>query len=56
MRWRNLERSKNVEDRRGQTAKVAGGIGGLGIIGVLSLSSSEAVAVTSAVWANCSAS
>ena len=35
MRWRNLERSKNVEDRRGQTAKVAGGVGGLGIIGVL---------------------
>lgn len=35
MRWRNLERSKNVQDRRGQTAKVAGGVGGLGIIGVL---------------------
>ena len=35
MRWRNLERSENVQDRRGQGAKVAGGIGGLGIIGVL---------------------
>jgi predicted metalloprotease len=35
MRWRNLERSKNVEDRRGRGAKVAGGVGGLGIIGVL---------------------
>jgi predicted metalloprotease len=35
MRWRNLERSKNVQDRRGQTAKVAGGVGGLGIIGLL---------------------
>ena len=35
MRWRNLERSKNVEDRRGRGAKVAGGVGGLGIIGIL---------------------
>lgn len=35
MRWRNLERSKNVEDRRGRGAKVAGGVGGLGIIGVI---------------------
>ncbi len=35
MRWRNLERSKNVQDRRGQSARVAGGIGGLGIIGLL---------------------
>jgi predicted metalloprotease len=35
MRWRKLERSTNVQDRRGQGAKVAGGIGGLGIIGVL---------------------
>lgn len=35
MRWRNLERSKNVQDRRGQTAKVAGGVGALGIIGLL---------------------
>ena len=35
MRWRNLERSKNVQDRRGQGAKVAGGVGGLGIIGIL---------------------
>ena len=35
MRWRNLERSGNVQDRRGQTAKVAGGVGGLGIIGIL---------------------
>ncbi len=35
MRWRNLERSSNVEDRRGRTATVAGGVGGLGIIGVI---------------------
>lgn len=35
MRWRNLERSSNVEDRRGRAAKVAGGVGGLGIIGVI---------------------
>jgi hypothetical protein len=35
MRWRNLERSKNVQDRRGQGAKIAGGVGGLGIIGLL---------------------
>jgi hypothetical protein len=35
MRWRNLERSSNVEDRRGRTAAVAGGVGGLGIIGVI---------------------
>ncbi len=35
MRWRNLERSKNVEDRRGRGAMVAGGVGGLGIIGLL---------------------
>ena len=35
MRWRNLERSKNVDDRRGRGAAVAGGIGGLGIIGIL---------------------
>jgi hypothetical protein len=35
MRWRNLERSKNVEDRRGQRARIAGGVGGLGIIGLL---------------------
>ena len=36
MRWRKLERSQNVEDRRGTRAgAVAGGVGGLGIIGVL---------------------
>ncbi len=35
MRWRNLERSTNVEDRRGRTARVAGGVGGLGLIGVV---------------------
>ncbi len=36
MRWRKLERSQNVQDRRGTRAgAVAGGIGGLGIIGVL---------------------
>ncbi len=35
MRWRNLERSENVQDRRGQAAKVAGGVGGLGLIGIL---------------------
>lgn len=35
MRWRNLERSRNVEDRRGRGAAVAGGVGGLGIIGIL---------------------
>ena len=36
MRWRKLERSDNVQDRRGASAgKVAGGVGGLGIIGVL---------------------
>lgn len=35
MRWRDLEQSTNVEDRRGRTAKVAGGVGGLGIIGVI---------------------
>jgi len=36
MRWRRLERSQNVEDRRGTRAgAVAGGVGGLGIIGIL---------------------
>ncbi len=37
MRWRNLDRSQNVDDRRGtgRAGAVAGGIGGLGIIGVL---------------------
>ena len=35
MRWRNLERSTNVEDRRGRTARMAGGVGGLGLIGVV---------------------
>lgn len=35
MRWRNLERSGNVEDRRGRTATIAGGVGGLGVIGVI---------------------
>ena len=35
MRWRNLERSKNVEDRRGRAGAVAGGVGGLGILGLL---------------------
>lgn len=36
MRWRKLERSQNVQDRRGSRAgAVAGGVGGLGIIGVL---------------------
>lgn len=36
MRWRKLERSQNVEDRRGSKAgAVAGGVGGLGIIGIL---------------------
>ena len=37
MRWRNLERSSNVQDRRGMSrGKAAGaGVGGLGIIGVI---------------------
>jgi predicted metalloprotease len=35
MRWRRLERSSNVEDRRGRAPMIAGGVGGLGIIGVL---------------------
>jgi predicted metalloprotease len=35
MRWRKLERSSNVEDRRGRAPVIAGGVGGLGIIGVL---------------------
>jgi predicted metalloprotease len=35
MRWRKLETSDRVQDRRGTGAKVAGGVGGLGLIGVL---------------------
>ncbi len=35
MRWRRLETSENVEDRRGTGRAVAAGAGGLGIIGVL---------------------
>jgi predicted metalloprotease len=35
VRWRRLERSSNVEDRRGRGAAIAGGVGGLGIIGLL---------------------
>ena len=35
MKWRKLERSQNVDDRRGRTPAVVGGVGGLGIIGVL---------------------
>jgi predicted metalloprotease len=36
VRWRNLERSGNVQDRRGMSpGRVAGGAGGLGIIGIL---------------------
>jgi uncharacterized protein len=35
MRWRRLEKSSNVEDRRGAGPMVAGGIGGLGIVGVI---------------------
>jgi predicted metalloprotease len=35
MRWRGVERSRNVDDRRGRGATAAAGIGGLGIIGVL---------------------
>lgn len=36
MRWRKLERSQNVEDRRGtRPGAIAGGVGGLGIIGIL---------------------
>ena len=35
MRWRRLEASDRVRDRRGTGARVAGGIGGVGIIGVL---------------------
>jgi predicted metalloprotease len=32
MRWRGREQSRNVEDRRGMSAKRAGGIGGVGAI------------------------
>ena len=35
MRWKNVERSKNVEDRRGRGPAIAAGAGGLGIIGLL---------------------
>jgi len=35
MRWRKLETSDKVQDRRGTGAKVAGGVGGVGILGVL---------------------
>jgi predicted metalloprotease len=35
VRWRRLERSSNVQDRRGRGAAIAGGVGGLGIIGLL---------------------
>lgn len=36
VRWRKLERSSNVEDRRGVGGgAIAGGVGGLGIIGLL---------------------
>ena len=37
VRWRNLEKSENVADRRGARTggMVAGGVGGLGIIGLL---------------------
>lgn len=35
MKWRKLERSDNVTDRRGVGGRAAAGVGGLGIIGVL---------------------
>jgi len=35
MRWRKLESSQNVQDRRGTRAKVVGGVGGVGVLGVL---------------------
>ncbi len=35
MRLRGVERSRNVDDRRGRGATAAAGVGGLGIIGVL---------------------
>jgi predicted metalloprotease len=35
MRWRRLEKSGNVEDRRRTGPMLAGGVGGLGIIGLL---------------------
>ncbi len=35
MRWRKLETSSNVEDRRGTGGAIAAGAGGLGIIGLL---------------------
>lgn len=35
MRWKRLETTGNVEDRRGRGRAVAGGAGGLGIIGLL---------------------
>ncbi len=35
VKWRRLERSSNVQDRRGRGPAVAGGVGGLGLIGLL---------------------
>ena len=35
MRWRKLESSDNVQDRRGTGRAVAAGAGGLGILGLL---------------------
>lgn len=35
MRWRKLEASGNVEDRRGRGRTAAAGVGGLGILGIL---------------------
>ena len=35
MRWRKLETSENVQDRRGMSGKTAAGLGGAGLIGLL---------------------
>jgi predicted metalloprotease len=35
VKWRKLERSQNVQDRRGMGGRAAVGIGGLGIVGVI---------------------